>query len=274
MNGGEERVPRSTGAQREPTAGPSDGMGAWAGNPVPVLALSGQAGGAPLAGAPLGAGRKRAMDQILAWLDRHSVNAMAVLGTIAVVVAASLVILLVNRLLRHALRRAESRFSLAHETALMVTRIANVGLWFIAALLVLSLWGVSVGGLWTLLISAAAVIGVGFLAVWTMISNVTASVFITVWRPFQLGQTVELLPESLRGRVIDRNMMFTVLREEGGSVLQVPNNLFFQRVFRVADSEQQYFFELFESRDREAQAASAGAVQEQSRAAHRPDATR
>jgi small-conductance mechanosensitive channel len=43
-----------------------------------------------------------------------------------------------------------------------------------------------------------------------------------------LCQTIELLPENLKGRVIDRNMMFTVVREEGGTLLQIPNNLFFE----------------------------------------------
>ena len=74
----------------------------------------------------------------------------------------------------------------------------------------------------------------GFLATWAMVSNVTASLFLTIWHPFRLGDTVELLPENLKGRAIDRNLMFTVLREESGSVLQVPNNLFFQKIFRVS----------------------------------------
>jgi small-conductance mechanosensitive channel len=106
--------------------------------------------------------------------------------------------------------------------------------------------GVSIGGLWAVLVSAATVIGVGFLAVWTLISNITASFFITIWRPFRLGQFVEMLPENLKGRVVDRNLMFTVLREEHGSVLQIPNNLFFQKMFRVAGEEEQYLFEFLE----------------------------
>ena len=48
--------------------------------------------------------------------------------------------------------------------------------------------------------------------------------------------TVELLPENLKGRAVDRNLMFTVLAEDDGSFLQVPNNLFFQKIFRVARS--------------------------------------
>jgi small-conductance mechanosensitive channel len=112
---------------------------------------------------------------------------------------------------------------------------------------VLNLWGISVSGVWTLLASAIAVIGVGFLAVWTMVSNVTASFFISLWRPFRLGQTVEILPEALKGRVIDRNLMFTILRDEGGNLLQVPNNLFFQKMFRVSDHGKPSMFECLEN---------------------------
>ena len=97
----------------------------------------------------------------------------------------------------------------------------------------LDLSGANLAGLWTPLISGAAIIGVGFfLAVWTMVSNITASLFLTIWRPFHLGATVELLPENLKGTVIDRNMMFTAVRDEEGNILQIPNNLFFQKVFR------------------------------------------
>ncbi len=76
-------------------------------------------------------------------------------------------------------------------------------------------------------------IGVGFLATWAIISNFTASLFLTIWRPFRLGDTVVILPENTAGRVTQQNLMFTVLREQDGSVVNVPNNLFFQKMFRV-----------------------------------------
>jgi small-conductance mechanosensitive channel len=55
-----------------------------------------------------------------------------------------------------------------------------------------------------------------------------------LWRPFHVGQIVEMLPENLKGRVIERNLLFTTLYEESASVLRIPNNLFFQRIFRVS----------------------------------------
>jgi small-conductance mechanosensitive channel len=189
---------------------------------------------------------ERPMAGIPTWLKQSNVSFETVIATIALLIAASVVILFLNRLTWKSLKGLERRLSITYETLLTVNRLITGILWLITAMLILSLWGVSVSGLWTLLVSAAAVIGVGFLAVWTIISNVTASIFITLWRPFQLGHIVELLPENLKGRVIDRNMMFTIAREESGALLHIPNNLFFQKMFRVSGSRELSHFESLE----------------------------
>ena len=192
-----------------------------------------------------------AMDQLLTWLERGNINLPIVLSTVALVLAAFVAISLLRRISRQVIWRADRGRYLPYESLLTVTRVVTGGLWLITFLVVLNLWGINISGLWTLLISMAAVLGVSFLAVWTIVSNMTASFFITVWRPFHLGQTVEILPENLKGRVIDRNLMFTVLRDERGFVLQVPNNTFFQKMFRVADSRKKSLFEIFESESHE-----------------------
>jgi len=187
------------------------------------------------------------MDQVGAWFDRNTISVPTLLATVVLIIATLIAVMVLNRLVRKWVRRLEARVHLPYETVLSVTRVVSGSLWLVTAMLVLNLWGIGVSGLWTLLASVIAVIGVGFLAVWTMVSNVTASFFITVWRPFRLGQTVEILPENLKGRVIDRNMMFTVLRDENGSMLHLPNNLFFQKVFRVSDSGKPSLFESLEN---------------------------
>ena len=115
----------------------------------------------------------------------------------------------------------------------MVTRMLTSSVWIIVAVVLLEMWGVGVGGLWALLVSIAALVGVGFLATWSIASNVTASFLVAVAKPFQLGDMVELLPEGLKGRVVDRTLMFVVLRDESGAFLHVPSAVFFQKVYRV-----------------------------------------
>lgn len=177
------------------------------------------------------------------WADGVTINVNAVLLTLALLIGTWIVVALTRRVLGRWFRSLGPRFLLPIESVFATGRLMTGALWVLAALLILDLWGVSVSGLWTLLVSAAAIIGVGFLATWSMISNITASLFITLWRPFSLGETVEVLPEALKGRVIDRNLMFVVVRENSGTLIYVPNNIFFQKTFRVSDTEQKTTFE-------------------------------
>ncbi len=185
------------------------------------------------------------MDNFTGWLDRHSM--IAVPATIAVMIGAFVLSYLLKRPLRDPRRHLATKLRLPYEAMLTAARVLTGALWVVAAMLVLEIWGVSVGGFWTLLVSAATIVGVGFLATWTMISNITASFFIAFWRPFHLGDTIEIVPENLSGRVIDLGLMFVVVRENGGTVIQIPNNLFFQKMFKVRGNGNKTLFEEYES---------------------------
>jgi small-conductance mechanosensitive channel len=193
------------------------------------------------------ASRAASMENIVSWLDRHNVEVIPVLATVGVAIGVFVLSYFLRRSLRESIRELAARLRLPYETVLSTTRILIGALWIIAVMLVLEIWGVSVGGLWTLLLGVATIIGVGFLATWTMISNVTASLFIDFWRPFRLGDEIEMLPENFSGRVIDRNLMFVVIRDSSGAVIQIPNNLFFQKIFKVSGSANKTLFEEYES---------------------------
>jgi len=179
------------------------------------------------------------MGEIIAWLDQHHVNLGALITSTAILIIAGLAIWLLKRLLNNWLNSFQIRLQVSSVTISTIIRVVTATLWLITVLLILDAWGIGLAGLWGLLVSAIAVIGVGFLATWAMISNFTASFFLTIWRPFRLGDTVVLLPENTKGRVTDRNLMFTVLREQDGSVVNVPNNFFFQKMFRVISGGEQ-----------------------------------
>ena len=127
------------------------------------------------------------MDQIVAWLDSYRVDLSTVLATFGLLLGASLIIVLVNRLLKHWLQLTGARIGLRSNTIVTFARLVTITLWLVTLLLVLDLWGIGVGGLWTLMVSVATIIGVGFLATWAMVSNVTASLFLAICVPFALA---------------------------------------------------------------------------------------
>jgi small-conductance mechanosensitive channel len=176
------------------------------------------------------------MTQIIEWLNQHNINVVNALGTVAILFFASIIILILNRFLNRWLINLQGRLNLTDETSFIINRVIIAVLWALTVFIILDVWGIGLGGVWAVVVSAITLVGVGFIATWAMISNFTASFFLVLWRPFHVGQTVEMLPENLKGRVMDRNLMFTTLSEESGSVLQIPNNLFFQKIFRVSDN--------------------------------------
>lgn len=173
------------------------------------------------------------MDALLSFLNQHL--DLAALGTsAAVIVATMLAVAFFRRFMKRWLAHGAARLPLTPAAYGTLLRIGAALLWLVAVLLILDAWGIGPAGLWGVLVSAVAVIGVGFLATWSIVSNLTAGLFLTIWRPFRTGDTVIVLPENAKGRVEERNLMFTTLREEDGGVLTVPNNFFFQKLFRVS----------------------------------------
>ena len=175
------------------------------------------------------------MNQVIEWLNQHNINAVNAIGTLIILLLALIVIPILSRLLNQWLTYLQSPLNFTDETNSTINRVIIAVLWALAVFIILDVWGIGLAGVWAVLVSVITIIGVGFIATWAMTSNFTASFFLALWRPFHVGQTVEVLPENLKGRVVGRNLMFTTLSEESGSVLQVPNSLFFQKMFRVSN---------------------------------------
>lgn len=147
---------------------------------------------------------------------------------------------LLQRLITRALTRLDQRYHLPPELLLPV----RGGLrWFVmgsALILVLERVGVSATVLWTAVSGFVAVAAIAFFAIWSVLSNLLCAVLILTVGPFRLGDVVEIIESAekpvVKGRVIAINMLYTTLEEsvESGPapIVQVPNNLFFQKVVR------------------------------------------
>jgi small-conductance mechanosensitive channel len=153
-----------------------------------------------------------------------------------------LVAWLLQRVVRGVVRHLLARRGLPPEMATVLRRVSATLLSCAALLLVLERLGVSGTVLWTAFTGFAAVGAVAFFAAWSVLSNIFCTVLIFITRPFRLNDHIEVLENGekpgLKGRVVDINLIYSTLQEVGtdardeGSVLQVPNSLFFQRTVR------------------------------------------
>jgi len=147
-------------------------------------------------------------------------------AALAVIVGAIVVRFLLNR----GLTLLADRTRLTPADVAPVRKVAGWLIFAVTAVLVLGVFGANLGGLWAVLSTILGLIAIGFVAVWSVLSNVSCTMVILFFRPFSVGDEVAFAGEPVKGRVTDLNFLYTTLETEDGALLQIPNNLFFQKV--------------------------------------------
>lgn len=151
--------------------------------------------------------------------------------------------LVLYRLICHGLKKVAGNGFLDFKLRVL---LGNLAKWLIVAivlLLCLGFFGLSVNTLWAALSGVLALVALGFVAVWSVLSNVLCSILMIIFPPFRIGDRIEIQEPSanfsVKGTVVGTNMLFTTLEASNGtdntvdSILRVPNNIFFQKYVRV-----------------------------------------
>ena len=141
-----------------------------------------------------------------------------------IILLTSLAIVLIERLIAR-LTQSANVPKLAFRPILILIR-SLIFIFFVAVLLkrVFDL------DLITIMSGIIALVAVAFVAFWSVLSSVTCTFLLILFRPFAMGDHVEIKGDGVAGEVCDLNLLFTTLRAEDGRQVQVPNNLFFQKV--------------------------------------------
>lgn len=148
-------------------------------------------------------------------------------------ILSTLIILLLAWLLhkgiRNTLQAIEKRGRIK---AGMVSSFDGILRWLLVFLVLAALlqnWGV-VENAWTALSGMLALIAIGFVAVWSVLSNALCSVIILFARPFRIGEYIEFPADEIGGRVFEVTLLHTTLHLEDGGYAQIPNNQVYQKV--------------------------------------------
>lgn len=101
-----------------------------------------------------------------------------------------------------------------------------------AAAVILTIWGFQIGTIMAVLGSVLGLIAIGFVAVWSVLSNFLCTFVLVLFKPFSVGDEIEFPTDNVKGRVSDLSLIFTTLKVSDSESVLVPNNTFFQRIYR------------------------------------------
>lgn len=142
-----------------------------------------------------------------------------------ILVAGIFAVSLIMRLLRMVCERADTSVPLKP----IFIVIQWVGILVVLGL-ILERFGIPI---MTILTTTLAMVAIGVVAVWSLLSHVLATFLLMTTKPFRVNDTVGFVGEETKGRVVDLNLFYTTLRVSEDEHIQVPNNMFFQKALRV-----------------------------------------
>lgn len=104
----------------------------------------------------------------------------------------------------------------------------------ICALLLMLIWGVNQSRLLFFMSSFLTVLGVAFVAQWSILSNITATIILFFNHPVRIGDKIAIAEKDavVEGRVSDIGIFFINIKTEDGELITIPSNLFIQKAIK------------------------------------------
>src|SRR5688572_23148544 len=105
-------------------------------------------------------------------------------------------LLTLNFVVRKSSARIAQKFHLGLERRRIITRIVNLGLLLIGAISIMGIWGLDQKELFVFLTSTMTVLGVGFFATWSILSNITSGILLYFNHPLHIGDHVKIMDKE------------------------------------------------------------------------------
>ncbi|WP_432411226.1 mechanosensitive ion channel domain-containing protein [Rasiella sp. SM2506] len=160
----------------------------------------------------------------------HGIQSISVIAFL--VILRSILILVTKRFARK-FERVE------HRTGLILKHI-NYATLFLAVLSLVIIWGVDFKNFGSVILSVFAVIGIGFFAQWSILSNITSGIIMFFIFPYKIGDYIKVHDKehNYEGIIDDIKTFHIILKTEKGETITYPNSLMLQKGVSVLKPEE------------------------------------
>ena len=102
------------------------------------------------------------------------------------------------------------------------------------------IWGVQLKDFGVFMSSVLAILGVGFFAQWSILSNLTASVILFFNHPVRIGNRIRILDVDFNwtGVVTNITGFYFFIETDKGEKISLPNSLVIQKGIQILDNEE------------------------------------
>ena len=150
----------------------------------------------------------------------------------------SAVVLLTYVIIKFAIAKSVDKvaikFAYQKQRAQIIKKLINTLTFFLCLGFLLFIWGVDQSELVFFISSLLTILGIAFVAQWSIISNITSTLIIYFNHPTKLGDTITVLDKDyqIEGRISDIGVFFVIIATVEGEEITIPSNIFMQKMIR------------------------------------------
>lgn len=121
----------------------------------------------------------------------------------------------------------------------LIIKYINYATIFCIAFGIFIIWSVDLDHVESIFLSVFAVIGIGFFAQWSILSNVTSGIIMFFIFPYKIGDYIKIHDKEsdYQGTIEDIKTFHVVLRTTQGGMITYPNSLILQKGVSVIKPE-------------------------------------
>ncbi|EJE8153977.1 mechanosensitive ion channel family protein [Vibrio alginolyticus] len=178
------------------------------------------------------------------WIQFEQVSQYFTTGSLGYKLLMGIFVLIAYRILKRIVNRAILNLAttkgVKKARLSFIQRCFNVALLFLTASIFAIITGIGYGDVSLFLSSIFAVLGVAFIAQWSILSNITASFLIFFVFPYRVGDRIKVVDkdEDICGEIQEISMFHVLIKHDNGNLITYPNNQILQKaVLKLAKNK-------------------------------------
>lgn len=152
-------------------------------------------------------------------------------------------LLVIGQLIKLVVKKFTNSKSIDLNRRKVILKLHYFILYLVLAIFIAIIWGVDFRDFAVFISSILAVLGVGFFAQWSILSNLTASVILFFNHPVRIGQKIRVIDKDYdwTGTVMDISGFFLFMKTDKGENITIPNTIVLQHGIEILDKVEDDF---------------------------------
>lgn len=149
-------------------------------------------------------------------------------------IVAIVILIALSRILQTLIERAAAKFSYHKTRVKILKKIINSVAFIVLVGIILLIWAIAPSQLAGYLVSLFTVMGIAFLAQWSILSNITSTLIIFFNHQVNIGDSIVILDKDypIEGQVSDIGIFFIIIKINNMEYVSLPSTVFMQKMVK------------------------------------------